>query len=856
MIVKAVGSPLVRKALAALLAFSFLALVGSIYAIVNTQLKISTLTSIDNARERYISLLKDMETSYRGFIITGAEDFLEPYNLSSKVITEAGVELQTATQAAGIGKHDAENLIAQSKTVFDYSKNLISARRRSFVEAQRIVQTRVGKNIMDSARENSVGLQHSVFVEASRFNSLMKRVYTPLATASSLVLLLSSLAFAVMYFKSRHVIARSRQMLTEVMERAPVGVALLDRDHRVTLMNATFARMAGATKHSVGLSLSSVAHGLGDNLEAKLKQALAQDQHVNEQNADSVFDVERNGATQTFKADAFPLRITSDDGREEPGVGIVLTDMTYQRQWELELEDAKDEAEQANRAKSAFIANMSHELRTPLTAVLGYCELIEEDLRDLGQQSILSDLNKININARHLLSLINDVLDLSKIEAQKMDVHVVEIKLDVLLSDLQAATDSLIGKNNNTLLIDVKTKDRSLHTDDLKVKQILLNLLSNAAKFTETGEIKLSVSANEMAGVPHTLFEVADSGIGMTPDQVAGLFQRFSQADQTTTRKYGGTGLGLALTRALATMLGGTIEVRSVVGQGSTFTLTIPTQYVAPQQPLETNPAEPETVVKSVAENARGLSVLVVDDEAAARELLTRHLTREGFHVETATNGTEALAKIAARKPFAVLLDVLMPGLDGWHVLKAIRSNPETADLPVIMQTVLDDDTFAYAIGATSYLKKPVKRTDLANVLDPFARSVAAHGSVLVVDDDKDACARLKVMLERDQWNVRVAYNGIEGLKAMKQQQPNLVLVDIMMPEMDGHSFIREVRNTPAFDSVPIVVLTAADIRSKSIRQLEKETSAIVQKGSQPIAGLVADLRRIADIGKSASKGK
>lgn len=847
MLVRAVGSPLVRRALTSLLAISFIGLVASIFAIVGFQSRIAALTSLDNAREHYFSLLKDMETSYRGYVISGAEDFLEPYHRSKQEVKPAADALLAATGAAGIDDADARNLAQQSADVLEYSQTLIAARQRSFEEAQQIVQQRTGKNIMDAARDHSEALHRRVVLESQRLTQRITKVYTPAALTACLLLLLASIAFAAMYVKSRQISIRSRQVLSEVMERAPVGVALLDNQHRVALMNATFARMAGATRGSVGSRLSDISPEFGGNLDAKLAQALATDRSITEQNADTVFDIERQGATQTFKADAFPLRIANDEGREMPGVGLVLTDMTEQRQWELELQDAKDEAETANRAKSAFIANMSHELRTPLTAVLGYCELIEEDLRDIGQDSILADLKKINVNARHLLGLINDVLDLSKIEAQKMDVHAVDIDLDTLLSELEAATGSLVSKKENSFEVSVTAAERTLHTDDLKVKQILLNLVSNAAKFTERGSIRLEVSDRDVAGVPHTQFQVSDTGIGMTPEQISGLFKRFSQADQTTTRKYGGTGLGLALTRALATMLGGTIDVQSEPGKGSRFTLTIPTRYAAAPKPAP----EPEPVADtppSPAAMERGLSVLVVDDEAAARDLLTRHLSREGFNVEIATNGTEALAKIAAHKPFAVLLDVLMPGLDGWHVLKAIRNNPETADLPVIVQTVLDDQNFAYAIGATSFLKKPVKRKELASVLDPLAPANAPHGAVLIVDDDREACERLQVMLERDGWQVRSAHSGVDGLAAMKQQRPDLVLVDILMPEMDGHKFIQEVRREPAYNDVQLVVLTSSDVRSKQIRRLEHATSAIMQKGSQPLGELVADLRRIANL--------
>lgn len=853
MITRAASSNMVMRALSAVVIVSLLVLAGSVFQILSTSSQISAASQLDNARERYVSSLKDMETAYRGYVITGLADFLEPYNTSRNELASLSKDLEAKVAAAGMGDAGAGSLISRQQALLNYATALVDARGRSFAEAQTMVSERKGKVIMDGARHDSEVLHASIVQDVSRLDERVRWIYTPLASLAFLALALSAIAWSILLRRSREISTRSRQLLAEVMERSPIGVALVDANSRVVLMNASFAKMAGASSSLRGATLSEIAPAIGANLQQNLQHALLRHAVAPTGEAvDAIFNIENATGTQSFRPDVFPLQISGIDGQETKGAGVLLTDVTQEQRSIVELQNAKDEAEAANRAKSAFIANMSHELRTPLTAVLGYCELIQEDFSDLSEPEILGDLKKISLNARHLLGLINDVLDLSKIEAQKMDVHAVDIQVSALISELEAATGSLVSKKDNRFTVSVEGEDFALHTDDLKVKQILLNLIGNAAKFTERGTISLHASTVEVGGVLHAKFVIQDTGIGMTAEQVAGLFQRFSQADQTTTRKFGGTGLGLALTRALASMLGGTIEVESAPGKGSTFTLVIPAHFIAPSTALEQESEEIGSRQKTSPDKQQGMTVLVVDDEAAARDLLTRHLIREGFQVDTAVNGKEALAKIAVKKPLAVMLDVLMPGMDGWHVLQAIRNNPTTADLPVIMQTVLDDDTFAYAMGATSFLKKPIKRTELSDVLFPFAQVAARNGVVLVVDDDVEACERLKAMLEKDKWSVRIAHNGVEGLEAMNAKVPDLVLVDIMMPEMDGHSFIRAVRNTPKYDAVPLVVLTAADVRSARIRSLASETAAIVQKGSQPLSTLVADLRRVAANSKDA----
>ena len=852
MINRAATSPLVRYTLLGLALLALAGIVWSLYGVFAAQAQVSSQNALQLAAQRYVSSLKDVETAYRGYLIAGTEDFLEPYQQAKSALDDHAAALKAVEVPSGLIAEAISDMITEGQTLLAFANGVIEARQKSFTDAQALMIARIGKYSMDKVRKDLNAIESWSRSESQR-NSDQTRQYFPITIAAVAVLALVITLFVSFASRARRASMHARSLLADVIERAPVGLALLDQHLQIHQANNAFAKMAAENgKLRAGSRLASVAPQIDKSLRQRISSAIAIRRRFEDTEAENLIDVLIDDKQLYFKASVFPATLVDDTGAESPGVGIVLNDMSRQRQSVLELELARDAAESANRAKSTFIANMSHELRTPLTAVLGYCELIEEDLSDLGQESILTDVNKINSNARHLLGLINDVLDLSKIEAQKMDVHAVEFTVGAMLEELEAATGSLIAKNNNTLSLTADALDTVLVTDGLKVKQILLNLIGNAAKFTTDGQIAVHATQVEKNNVAHTQFPAKDTGIGMSKEQVANLFQRFTQADETTTRKYGGTGLGLALTRALSKMLGGGIDVESVEGEGTTFTLVIPTRYEArvvhAETGAEVTPAEKGT--SSDASKRNIPSVLVVDDDPSARELLTRHLEREGFTVTTASSGAEALEQTKTVKPLAVLLDVMMPGLDGWHVLKAIRANPDTKDIPVIMQTVLDDRNFAYALGATSYLKKPGRRDELAKALQLLATPTAGH-EVLIVDDDQAANERLIEMLTRDGWNCRMALNGVEALKALTDHQPDLVLIDLIMPEMDGYAFIREVRKNAKFDDLPMVIMTAEDVRSGKVRELASETAGIVQKGSLPLADLVADLRRFADQAKT-----
>ena len=498
-------------------------------------------------------------------------------------------------------------------------------------------------------------------------------------------------------------------------------------------------------------------------------------------------------------------------------------------------EDAKGLAEQANLAKSAFIANMSHELRTPLSAIIGYSEMMTEEIEDGGDVADFgADMRKIESNARHLLGLINDVLDLSKVESGKMDVYPEPFPLEPIVLDVAATARTLVEKKGNRLDVQIAPGIGRMVSDLTKVRQILLNLLSNAAKFTEDGVVTLSVDRQAASDGERIVFTVADTGIGMTEEQISRLFQRFVQADVSTTRKYGGTGLGLSLTKALSEMLGGTIHVESAADTGTTFTVAVLANLHAEAAAV---PQEPEDL------GAHGGDlVLVVDDDADQRALMTKFLHREGFKVRTAPDGRTGIALARELRPHAILLDVMMPGIDGWSVLSALKSDADLTDIPVIMVTFVEQRALATSLGASDYVMKPVRWDRFKHVMDRYR---PPENEVLIIDDDPDTRARIRKVMERDGWAVDEAENGQDGLAKLAAAKPGIILLDLTMPVMDGFSFLEAMRGDPECAHIPVVVLTALDLTWQDRRRLHG-ASQILHKGDVSMRSLAERLQSLA----------
>lgn len=497
-------------------------------------------------------------------------------------------------------------------------------------------------------------------------------------------------------------------------------------------------------------------------------------------------------------------------------------------------------AEAANQSKSQFLANMSHELRTPLNAIIGYSEMLKEEAEDEGAVHYVADLQKIHSAGKHLLGLINDILDLSKIEAGKMEIYLETFSLGEVIKDVSSTIQPLIKKGQNRLEIKLGDGLGDMRADLTKVRQILFNLLSNASKFTENGAITLSVERSlDEAARECIFFRVKDSGIGMTPEQLGKLFQAFTQADASTTRKYGGTGLGLTISRRFCELMGGDIQVESEFGKGTTFIVQLPAVV-----------EQVQSVVASIEESDAlealdgGSTILVIDDDPVARELLERYLSKDGFKVRTASSGLEGLALAKILRPDAITLDVMMPGMDGWAVLTTLKADPDLADIPIIMLTMVAEKNMGYSLGAADYMVKPIDRNRLSIMLERYR----SHGPacppcrVLLVEDDAPTREMTRRTLEKSGMTVIEAENGQIALQKLERDVPCLIMLDLMMPVMDGFQFAAELRKKEEWRSIPVIVLTAKDLTDDDQLRLNGYVEKVMQKGEYSHVSLLSEV--------------
>ncbi|OQY52685.1 MAG: response regulator [Candidatus Parabeggiatoa sp. nov. 2] len=579
-------------------------------------------------------------------------------------------------------------------------------------------------------------------------------------------------------------------------------------------------------------------------LTKPLNDLLIATQRLGEHNFDFQLDFRRNDElgrlAESFKAMAMIL------GERERQLIDYANDLEENN---VELIHAKEKAETANVTKSQFIANMSHELRTPLNAIIGYSEMLQEDAIDMGEEDFVADLDKIQTAGKHLLGLINDVLDISKIEAGKMEIYTEPFDLLSLLDEVVTTVQPLMKKQNNTLRIQGAENLDEMYADLTKVRQALLNLLSNAAKFTKNGVITLVVKPCENEAVSGKCdwieLSVSDTGIGMNEAQIQNLFQAFTQADPTTTRKYGGTGLGLVITKRFTEMMGGTISVESELGQGSTFRIRLPAKVVT------NTTSTPEAAKTDTTSNERQSQeqsrVLVIDDDPSVRDLFKNYLIKQGYQVAVASGGDEGLRLARQLHPNAITLDVMMPGMDGWMVLSALKTDPALTDIPVIMASMIEDKQLGYSLGAADYLIKPIDSEQLAAVLNKYHINNQAFHHLMIIEDEPTTRQMIETMLEKAGWYVVTAENGRIGLEKVGKKQPDLILLDLMMPEMDGFEFLVHLREHENWRNIPVVVLTAKEITNKERETLNNYVQTVFQKGHYHKDKLLKEIRDLLD---------
>jgi len=540
-----------------------------------------------------------------------------------------------------------------------------------------------------------------------------------------------------------------------------------------------------------------------------------------------------------------------------PAADFLPTDEFVQRQRESlrrlsraallkDLERKNAELEQATRLKSEFLANMSHELRTPMNSIIGFTGRAIKKAGDLLPERQLKNLRTVERNAHHLLYLINSLLDLSKIEAGKMEVFIEPFPLGPLVAEVVELTRSLVTDKGLEITTHLPTEEIVLHSDKVKLKQILINLISNAVKFTEQGSVTISarlLGSDARANDPfcrpdaeYVSLGVTDTGVGISEEAQQYVFQAFRQVDGSATRTAGGTGLGLAITKNVTELLKGKIDVESRPGVGTTFTITVPVK-IADQAGVHRKDVQ----VLAEGEPAEaGPTVLCIDDDPEVIELLRQYLADEGYQVIAALSADEGIRLAKERGPFAITLDLHMPYKDGWTTLSELKDDETTRDIPVVIVTVMENKALGYRLGATDYLQKPVSGEELIGAINRILTRRAQ--SVLVVDDEPAARDLIRQVLEDEKIVVREAHNGLDALEALKQAIPDVILLDLMMPGMDGFETLLRLEENEQWAAIPVIVVTAKTLGEAERSFLDERVEAVIQKAGMTTESLLKEL--------------
>jgi PAS domain S-box-containing protein len=790
----------------------------------------SVLTQLQNT----LANLASAESAQRGFVLTGDEQYLRPYDRAYATVARQIAQLREETFDDSDQQFLLSRLGGNVALRLRLMSDIVAVRREFGLDsAAALVEGGIGRDVMEAIRASAVLFEAR---ELQRLESLERsaarraRVATAVIAAGGLLTVLIVLGSSMLVrrdFSERRraeqALRESETLLSQFMENLPIGVVVIDAASEPRFANNAAVDIVG-TRVLVDtgdepLPLMQAVDGTPyPNDRAPLSRALS-GEHA------SIDDAVIQVGDRMVPVEVSAAPVYDASGRIAYAIAT-FSDITERRRSEAALLAAKESAETASRTKSDFLARMSHELRTPLNSVIGFANILMKNKAGRLKEQELTYLQRIHDNGRHLLLLINDILDLSKIEAGKIVIENESVDLTALVEEVSRLWDDQLA---GVVELGLEVPDRvdPITSDPARLRQVLINLVGNAVKFTERGTVRVSVDvAPNSSRATH--IRVTDTGIGIEPGRLDAIFEAFEQAESSTTRKFGGTGLGLPISRALCELLGYRLTVRSQVGQGTEFIVDLmPSRRPAEPAPRKAGIAAPET--GEAAPTGERL-VLIVDDEADSRILLTHYVEEFGCRAIATHSGASAMTLARQLRPDLITLDLMMPDVDGWDLLTRLKNDPELARIPVVIVSIIAQESRASLLGAIDLLQKPISRDRLFAVLSRNLGGSTAR--VLIIDDDDDSRTLLASMLTDRVSDLRTAANGQEALDALRTFEPDLVITDLLMPVMDGMTFLEVFRGTPRFRDVPVVVVTAKDISPDESQRLARHTATVLQKGS------------------------
>ncbi len=799
---------------------------------------------------RIESLLAEIEAGVRGFLILGEGGQLERMSQARDSLPTAVARLRGSFPVDAPISRDVEDVKALLDRRVDIAARVVELGRFQPDAGVAFLDTSGAVELTDSIRSR---LRNIILTQRQGVGATEGELYQSLrrllglGAGSTLIglTLLALLSWAAVRERRRAAWAEAELRTTlRYLDATPDAVFVVEPEHlRITHVNEGAVRHTGYVREEL---LAMTPLELSQLPEQQLRALLAVSAAGGSPTAEGVtrrkdgLDVPVEVAFRYVPGDGFLPRFV-----------VAVRDISERHRAEAALRSATAAAESANRAKSQFVTNMSHELRTPLNSIIGFSEMLEDQTVGELNPSQARYVSNVLASGRHLLDLINDILDLAKIESGRFRLQSETFDATRTITGALDIVRALATKRGVTLSSDVPSDLPLLRADSTKFKQVLYNLVSNAVKFTPAGG-KVTVGARvtgEQGPGQALRMSVSDTGIGIKPEDHARVWREFEQVDSTHARQHPGTGLGLTLTKRIVELHGGRIwlESEGVEGRGSTFTF---------EMPLAPAPAAAPTAAVEIDEVAANRPlVLVVDDDPATLELLTEYLHSGGYSVARARTAKQALEMARGLSPFGITLDILLPDRSGWEVLRGLKEAPETQDIPVVVVTITDDKELGASLGAVEFLQKPVRREQLLSVLRRLARQNGRPVmSVLVVDDDPPSVAALTQALRAEGVQVMTAESGAEGIEKALSQQPDVIVLDILMPGMDGFEVAERLHADPRTEAIPILVYTAMSLSAQQVMQLGTKVRGISLKPARD--RLLADLARLRLHGPQALEEK